>query len=93
MNKIDVEIYIKKLVDFFENNPNDLMNLIGEANKKLFYDKIKEVVWKNFESGPEIELTQNQIIDIVSEISGTKVVESDAVGSFLLTKYGLISMN
>jgi hypothetical protein len=93
MNKIDVEIYIKKLVDFFENNPNDLMNLIGESNKELFYNKIKEVVWKNFESGPEIELTQNQIIDIVSQISGTKVVESDAVGSFLLTKYGLISMN
>lgn len=93
MNKIDVEIYIKKLVDFFENNPNDLMNLIGEANKELFYNKIKEVVWKNFESGPEIELTQNQIIEIVSEISGTKVVEADAMGSFLLTKYGLISMN
>jgi hypothetical protein len=93
MNKIDVEIYIKKLVDFFENNPNDLINLIGDANKTLFYDKIKDVVWKNFEKGSEFELTQNQIIEIVSEISGTKVITVEATGSFLFTKYGLISMN
>jgi hypothetical protein len=93
MAKIDVEIYVKKLIDFFENNPNDLMNLIGDNNKKLFYDEIKKVAFENFEKKEPYELTQNQLIDIVRNISGRQVIEADAIGSFILTKYGLISMN
>jgi len=50
MDKIDVEIYVKKLIDFFENNPNDLMNLIGDKNKKLFYDEIRKTAFGNYEN-------------------------------------------
>lgn len=93
MDKIDVEIYVKKLIDFFENNPNDLMNLIGDNNKKLFYDEIRKTAFGNYENKEPYELTQNQLLEIVKDISGRQVIEADAIGSFILTKYGLISMN
>ena len=65
MNNVDVEIYLNNLVGFFEKNPNDLIDLIGEMNKDLFYKKVREKVYQNVEKGDEIQLTQKQLIDIV----------------------------
>ena len=65
MNNVDVEIYLNNLVGFFEKNPNDLIDLIGEMNKDLFYKKVREKVYQNAEKGEEIQLTQKQLIDIV----------------------------
>ena len=42
MKNVDCEIYIKQVISFFENNPNDLMDLIGEVQRDEFYDKIRE---------------------------------------------------
>jgi len=57
---VDVEIYLKNLINFFENNPNDLITLIGDFNKEKFYDEIKVVAYRNFEEKKEIELTKKQ---------------------------------
>ena len=65
MNNVDVEIYLNNLVGFFEKNPNDLIDLIGEMNKDLFYKKVRKKVYQNAEKGEEIQLTQKQLIDIV----------------------------
>ena len=92
---IDVEIYIKNFVNFFESNPNELMDLIGDTLKEVFYDKVKEQCYKNLDNGEEITLTQKQLIDIVVDI---KRVKPDIIilltnGVFQKTKYGLISLN
>ena len=34
---IDIEIYMKNFITFFEKNPNDLMELIGVDFKDDFY--------------------------------------------------------
>jgi len=39
---IDVEIYIKNFINFFENNPNELIDLIGNELKEVFYKKVEE---------------------------------------------------
>jgi len=44
MNNVDAEIYLNNLLGFFEKNPNDLIDLIGEMNKAAFYKKLKETV-------------------------------------------------
>ena len=36
MKNIDCEIYIKQLITFFENNPGDLMELVGNVQKEEF---------------------------------------------------------
>lgn len=92
---IDVEIYIKNFVNFFESNPNELIELIGDELKEVFYDKVKEQCYKNLDNGEEITLTQKQLIDIVVNIKkgkpDVKVLLTNGV--FQQTKYGLISLN
>ena len=92
---IDVEIYIKNFVNFFESNPNELMDLIGDTLKEVFYDKVKEQCYKNLDNGEEITLTQKQLIDIVVDIKRVKPDINILLtnGVFQKTKYGLISLN
>jgi hypothetical protein len=92
---IDVEIYIKNFVNFFESNPNELMDLIGDTLKEVFYDKVKEQCYKNLDNGEEITLTQKQLIDIVVDIKRVKPDMNILLtnGVFQKTKYGLISLN
>ena len=95
MKNIDVEIYVSQLISFFENNPNDLMNLIGDSVKENFFNKVREQCYKNAEDGDEVSLTQKQIIDIVvelkmEEVEGGKTIiihnvfEQNKVGIFCL---------
>jgi len=92
---IDVEIYIKNFVNFFENNPNELIELIGNELKEVFYSKVKEQCYKNLELGEDIVLTKKQLIDIVVRIKkgnpDFKILLDKGV--FQKTKYGLISLN
>ena len=92
---IDVEINIKNFVNFFESNPNELMDLIGDTLKEVFYDKVKEQCYKNLDNGEEITLTQKQLIEIVVDIKRVKPDINILLtnGVFQKTKYGLISLN
>lgn len=95
MKNVDVEIYMSQLISFFDKNPNDLMDVVGEENKQLFFDKIKEQCYKNVEKGEEIPLTRNQFLEIVSNIKKTDEEKSIKVfnGVFQKTKFGHISLN
>lgn len=68
MKNIDIEIYITNLISFFENNPNDLIDLIGSLQKNEFYTKLRERSELNYEEGKDFVLTKEQIINIVLEL-------------------------
>jgi hypothetical protein len=68
MKNVDLEIYISQLISFFENNPNDLMDLIGSLQKDDFYKKIRERCEKNVEEGNDMVLTKDQIVNIVIDL-------------------------
>lgn len=95
-NNIDAEIYLNNLIGFFEKNPNDLIDLIGEMRKETFYKKLKEKVYENADMGEEIQLTQKQLIDIVvgmyddAEKKGQKIEVQVPV---IKTNYGIIWLN
>ena len=97
MNNLDVEIYMNQFVTFFENNPNDLLELIGDSNRESFYDLVKEQCEKNLGSGDEVSLTQHQIIEIVVKLKKVDlkthqmVVIVDKV--FQSTSFGMIGLN
>ena len=98
MKNIDCEIYIKQLISFFDNNPNDLMDLIGEVQKLEFYDKIRERCEKNVDEGHDYVLTRQQMIDIVLELKApdlfkTSNPESVVEGHIQKTKWGNIILN
>lgn len=96
MKNVDVEIYVNQMISFFEKNPNDLSNLIGESFKDKFFDKIRIKCYENLEIGDEISLTQKQLIDIVVELkteeisSGSSVVIHDV---FEQNKVGIFCLN
>jgi hypothetical protein len=96
MNNIDAEIYLNNLIGFFEKNPNDLIDLIGELKKNTFYKKIREKVYENAKKGDEITLTQQQLIDIVVGMYDDvtqkgKIIEVKV--PVIQTSYGTIWLN
>ena len=96
MKNIDVEIYLNQLITFFDKNPNDLTNLIGDSMKDMFFDKIREVCLQNVENGEEITLTNQQLIDIVLEIKGVGVSskEIERINKlFVKNKFGTFCLN
>lgn len=95
MKNIEVDIYLNQLVTFFDKNPNDLIDLIGESHKDKFFDKVREVCLQNVENGDDVTLTNQQLIDIVLEVKGVgmtkeefevinKVFEKNKIGTFCL---------
>jgi hypothetical protein len=98
MKNIDCEIYMSQLISFFENNPNDLIDLIGEIQKDEFYQKLKGRCLKNFEEGGDYVITRKQMIDIVIELKAPdlhQMLNSENVieGFVQKTKWGDIILN
>lgn len=96
MKIVDVEIYISQFITFFDNNPNDLIELIGDVLKDDFYDKVKQQSLENYDNGEDVSLTQKQIILIVVSLkqSQNKEFDIDKIKSvFVQTPFGQFSLN
>jgi isocitrate dehydrogenase len=98
MKNIDVEVYISQMINFFEKNPGDFMDLVGEVQKEEFYQKMKEKSLENVENGEDYILTKQQIIDIVVKLKSPELSETinfvDKVEKHILkTKFGNIILN
>ena len=98
MKNVDCEIYIKQVISFFENNPNDLMDLIGEVQRNDFYQKLRERCEKNVDDGEDYVLTRTQMINIVLELKAPELIkpqniESVVEGFVMKTKWGEIILN
>jgi len=89
---VDVQIYLSNFKSFFNNNPNDLINLIGDGDKDKFFEMVQESVIKNNEKGEDLELTKKQLIDIMLILTKDRVEEK--VENFILKgPYGDIFLN
>jgi hypothetical protein len=92
-NKTEVEIYLNQFITFFEKNPNDLMDLIGDSDKNNFFKKVKEQCFLNLENGDDVTLSHKQIIDIVLSLKPKKTKSQLSESPFLKTKYGNFFLN
>jgi hypothetical protein len=96
MKNVDVEIYINNFITFFKNNPNDLIELIGDILQEDFFKKVKEKSYENLEKGSDVSLTQKQLIDIVVELKKLSNHEIDInkiESIFIQTPFGQFSLN
>ena len=96
MKNVDIEIYLNQVITFFEKNPNDLMDLIGELQKDEFYLKLRQRCVKNVEEGKDIILTKEQMINIVVDLKIPDIVDKQevAVNNIVQkTKFGEIFLN
>lgn len=94
-NNVDCEIYISGLINFFEKNPNDLKNLIGNLDKEKFYMQLRIAVYQNFDKGEDIVLTQQQILDILVKFHGESKRENikEVLVPIHKTKWGDFNLN
>tara|TARA_R110000803_G_scaffold30543_6_gene68813 strand:+ start:525 stop:812 length:288 start_codon:yes stop_codon:yes gene_type:complete len=93
---VDVQIYISNFIKFFNDNPNELKQLIGVAKPDDFYEYVEKVSNDNFENGEDIQLTQKQIIKIVVELNHMGMKEEEVkvnLKPYYETSYGLIFLN
>ena len=88
---VDVEIYMNGIIKFFKQNPKDLLSLIPKDKEELFYTKIRETAFENYEKGKEITLTQIQLLEICKELNTVKKIKSEI--PFFDTKFGKICLN
>jgi uncharacterized protein YecE (DUF72 family) len=96
MKNVDIEIYLNQVITFFEKNPNDLMDLIGELQKDEFYLKLRQRCEKNVEEGKDITLTKEQMINIVVDLKIPDIVDKQEVAVNKIvqkTKFGEIFLN
>lgn len=96
MKNVEIEIYISNLITFFEKNPNDLMDLIGNLQKEEFFIKLREKCELNLNEGKDIVLTKDQIIESVLELKIPSTPEdkiSKIKAVVQKTKFGDIILN
>lgn len=94
MKNVEVEIYLNQFITFFDNNPNDLLELIGDVLKETFYEKVREQSYKNLEEGTDVSLTNSQLINIVVELRKDDTIKPTIVDKvFEYTNFGLICLN
>lgn len=97
MRNIDCDVYMSQLISFFEKNPNDLIDLIGDIQKDEFYGMLRDQCEVNHENGDHI-ITREQMINIVLKLKIPEIVESEeskeVVKSYVQkTKWGEIILN
>lgn len=98
MGNVDCEVYLRQLITFFENNPNDLMELIGSLQKEEFFDKLREQCEKNSQESDDHIITRQQMVDIVIQLKMPELVENEEsierIQTFVQkTKWGDIILN
>lgn len=90
---VDVEIYMSGFQKFFEENPDDLLNLIPKGKENQFYSKVRKVATSNYEIRGEACLTQPQLLSICRELNLEKIDVSKHDSRFVKTKFGIFSLN
>ena len=95
MKNLELEIYLNKLKSFFEKNPNQLKELIGDVDPTIFYNHVRIVVEDNINTQNTLELTRSQMLEIILKIntkSSFKKIET-SVNGFMSHHMGFICLN
>lgn len=88
---VDVQIYVSNLKKFFNENPDDLANLIPLEMKEIFYDKVLELANQNSEEGKEIPLSRKQLIKLCVDLNGNPPKKGNEI--FIETEFGNFFLN
>jgi hypothetical protein len=92
---VDIEIYMKNFQGFFEKNPDQLKQLIGNLSSELFFDKIRKTVETNVSNEKPLEPSRKQIIEIIVKMNGGNPIDEKKVKILPMMNHhmGLICLN
>lgn len=91
---VEVQIYVSNFVKFFKENPKELASVIGQGKPDDFFSEVEKAAYENYEKGEDVELTRQQMIDIVLRINDMEPMkEEEVIGPILETSFGQIFLN
>jgi len=95
MDSIDIEIYLSQIKTFFNENPEQLLKLLGQANAEDFFKGVKKIALQNMEKGEDIQLTNNQMIQLVVDLNKPKqkVQTTEVLVPYINHRFGRIYLN
>jgi hypothetical protein len=93
MSNLDVEIYMTNFKKYFENNPDQLTQLIGDIEKERFFDGVRKIVEENStQEDKALEPTRKQLIGLLLDLNGV-TTNIEKVLPFMEHHMGLICLN
>lgn len=93
MSNLDVEIYMTNFKKYFENNPDQLTQLIGNIKKEKFFDGVRKIVEENStQEDKALEPTRKQLIGLLLDLNGV-TTNIEKVLPFMEHHMGLICLN
>lgn len=93
MGNLDVEIYMTNFKGFFDKNPEQLKQLIGDIDPNEFFDGVRKIVEVNSQDEEKtLEPTRKQLIDLILKLNGNKNAV-DKILPYMQHHMGLICMN
>ena len=96
MDNVDVQIYLSQIKTFFNENPEQLFKLIGKASPEDFFDEVRRVALENAEKGEDVQLTNNQMIQVVVDLNQkqkTFLKTVEVIVPYVQHKFGKIYLN
>jgi hypothetical protein len=95
MDNVDVQIYLSQIKTFFEQNPDELINLLGNAKPEDFFDGVARLAAKNLDNGEDVQLTNKQMIDLIVYLNGvqTRTIKKEVLVPYVEYKFGKIYLN
>lgn len=95
MGNVEIEIYMTNFIGFFQKNPDQLKILIGDIDREIFFNEIRNLANKNLESEKEVAPTRQQMIDLLFSLNNNKKKKEiqKVVTPFMEHHMGKIIMN
>jgi len=95
MDSVDIEIYLSQVKTFFNQNPEQLLKLLGQASAEDFFKGVKKIAMQNMENGEDIQLTNNQMIQLVVDLNKPKqkIQTTEVLVPFIKHRFGNIYLN
>lgn len=84
MLNVDIEIYLAELKKFFKENPNDLIDVIGDSDSGKFFDEVKKQALLNVNNGEDPQLTKGQMMSIVFDLKKSSLFFTTPLGDVCL---------
>ena len=90
---LEINIYMNNFIGFFDKNPEQLKQLIGNLDPNKFYNGVRNIVESNVKNEDvALEPTKKQLIDLLVVLNG-KTTNFEKVLPYMEHHMGLICMN
>jgi len=95
MENVNVQIYLSQIKTFFEQNPDEFVNLLGKANPEDFFDGVEKLATKNLENGEDVQLTNKQMIDLIVDLNKVynHPIKIEVLVPYIEHRFGKIYLN